>query len=101
MARRGQFHLSRLVEHLTPLDLPFQAWQHRVGQLFPGLPPNWHWWQNTQPLGALYLEAQRQAQMLAFGDNYWFFTIVFLALLPLVFLMRRAPKMAAGPGLGH
>jgi hypothetical protein len=33
--------------------------------------------------------------MLAFCDDYWFFTIVFLCLLPLVFLMRRSPKHAA------
>ena len=101
LARRGQLHQSRLVEHLSPLDLPFQTWQHRIGELIPGLTPNWHWWQAHQPMGALYLEVQRQAQMLAFSDDYWFFTLVFLSLLPLVFLMRRAPKTAEGPGLGH
>jgi len=101
LARRGQLHQSRLVEHLSPLDLPFQTWQHRIGGLLHGLPPNWHWWQAHQPMGALYLEVQRQAQMLAFSDDYWFFTLVFLSLLPLVFLMRRAPKTAEGPDLGH
>ena len=65
------------------------------------LPPDWHWWQYPQPLAGLYGEVQRQATMLAFCDDYWFFTLVFLALLPLVFLMRRAPKTAAGPGMGH
>jgi DHA2 family multidrug resistance protein len=101
LARRSQLHQSRLVEHLTPLNLPFQAWQHRIGEVLPGLSPNWHWWQSPQPLTGLYLEVQRQAQMLSFCDDYWFFTIVFLALLPLVFLMRRAPESAAGPGMGH
>jgi DHA2 family multidrug resistance protein len=101
LARRAQLHQGRLVEHLTPLNLPFQAWQHRIGEVMPGLPPNWHWWQSTQPLAGLYMEVQRQAQMLSFCDDYWFFTIVFLALLPLVFLMRRAPKEAEGPGMGH
>jgi MFS transporter, DHA2 family, multidrug resistance protein len=101
LARRAQLHQSRLVEHLTPLDAPFQVWQHRMSEVIPGLPPNWHWWQYPQPMGALYLEVQRQAQMLAYGDDYWFFTLVFLALLPLVFLMRRAPRTAEGPGPGH
>jgi DHA2 family multidrug resistance protein len=101
LARRSQLHQSRLVEHLTPLNLPFQAWQHRIGEALPGLPHNWHWWQSTQPMAGLYMEVQRQAQMLAFCDDYWFFTIVFLALLPLVFLMRRAPESAGGPGMGH
>ena len=45
-------------------------------------------------MGGLYQEVQRQAQMLAFGDDYHFFTIVFLLLLPLVFLMRRLPRHA-------
>jgi len=47
------------------------------------------------------MEVQRQAQMLAFCDDYWFFTLLFLFLLPLVFLMRRAPAPADGPGMGH
>jgi|UniRef100_A0A7V6DNG4 DHA2 family multidrug resistance protein len=101
LARRGQFHQSRLAETLTPLNLPFQVWQHRIAEVLPGLPPDWQWWQYKQPMAALYLELQRQAQMLAFCDDYWFFTIVFLALLPLVLLMRRAPKEAPGPGMGH
>jgi DHA2 family multidrug resistance protein len=100
LTRRAQFHQSHLVERLTPLDLPFQAWQHRMGEVL-ALPPNWHWWQYPQPLAGLYQEVQRQATMLAFCDDYWFFTLLFLALLPMVFLMRRAPQTAVGPGLGH
>ena len=46
-------------------------------------------------MAGLYQEVLRQAKMLAFCDDYWFFTIVFLCLLPLVFLMRRGPKPAA------
>ncbi|MGA7579179.1 MAG: DHA2 family efflux MFS transporter permease subunit [Desulfobaccales bacterium] len=94
LSRRSQFHQSRLVEHLTPLSQPFLAWQHRLGQLLPGLGPNWHWWNAPQAMGGLYQEVQRQAQMLAFCDDYHFFTIVFLMLLPLVFLMRRLPRSA-------
>jgi hypothetical protein len=48
-------------------------------------------------MAGLYQEVQRQARMLAFCDDYWFFTIVFLCLLPLVFLMRRTPKPAVAP----
>jgi len=91
LSRRGQFHQSRLVEHLTPFSLPFNDWQHRVGELL-NLGPGWHLWDAPQALAGLYQEVQRQAQMLAFGDDYYFFTIVFLLLLPLVFLMRRLPR---------
>jgi hypothetical protein len=68
-----------------------------MGQLLPDLGANWNWWQAPQALASLYQEMQRQAQMLAFGDDYHFFTIVFLMLLPLVFLMRRLPRAEPAP----
>ncbi|MEW6658665.1 MAG: DHA2 family efflux MFS transporter permease subunit [Thermodesulfobacteriota bacterium] len=92
LARRSQFHQSHLVEHLTPFSLPFSEWQHRMSQALPELGSNWQWWNAPQALGGLYHEVLRQAQMLAFCDDYWFFTIVFFCLLPLVFLMRRLPR---------
>jgi DHA2 family multidrug resistance protein len=99
LARRGQFHQGRLVEHLTPLSQGFNDWQQRMSELFPSLGPNWQWWQAPQAMGSLYQELQKQAQMLAFCDDYWFFTIVFLLLLPLVFLMRRTPRHEEAPGV--
>jgi DHA2 family multidrug resistance protein len=92
LARRGQFHQSHLVEHITPLAQPFIDWQHRMSQAFPSLGTNWQWWKAPEAMASLYHETIRQARMLAFCDDYWFFTIVFLCLLPLVFLMRRPPK---------
>jgi len=92
LSRRTQFHQSRLVEHLTPLSQPFNDWQRQMSQALPELGFNWQWWSAPEAMGGLYGEALRQARMLAFCDDYWFFTIVFLCLLPLVFLMRRSPK---------
>jgi MFS family permease len=60
---------------------------------------NWHLWKAPQALAGLYQEVQKQAQTLAFCDDYWFFTIVFLLLLPLVFLMRRSPRHEEEPGI--
>lgn len=94
LARRGQFHQSRLVEHLTPYSLPFNDWLNRAREILPGLGPDWNLWDSPLPLAGLYQEVQRQAQMLAFCDDYWFFTLVFVSLLPLVLLMRRLPKHA-------
>jgi DHA2 family multidrug resistance protein len=94
LARRSQFHQSRLVEHLTPLSHPFNNWQQQLSQALPDLGANWQWWNVPQAMASLYHEAVRQAQTLAFCDDYWFFTIVFLCLLPLTFLMRRSPKPA-------
>lgn len=46
-------------------------------------------------------EVQRQAQMPAFCDDYWFFTLVILVLLPLVLLMRRAARAEGSVELPH
>ncbi|MDD5642034.1 MAG: DHA2 family efflux MFS transporter permease subunit [Syntrophales bacterium] len=101
LSRRSQFHQSRLVEHLTPFSLPFQEWQQRISEALPGLPSNWEFWQAPQAMTALYGEVQRQAQMLAFCDDYWFFTLVILALLPLVLLMRRAARPEGSVEMPH
>ena len=94
LSRRAQFHQSHLVEHLTPFSLPFQEWQQRMSQIFPALPPDWHYWDAPQAMAALYQEVQRQAQTLSYCDNYWFFTLLCLSLLALVPLMRRLPRSA-------
>jgi DHA2 family multidrug resistance protein len=91
LARRAQFHQTHLVEHVNPLSPAFTEWQQRVGALFPQLGPGWKPWEGREAMGALYFEVQKQAQTLAFCDDYWFFTLVFLFLLPLVLLMRRPP----------
>jgi DHA2 family multidrug resistance protein len=96
LSRRGQFHQSHLVEHLTPFSLPFNDWLHRAGQIFPGLGADGSFWNAPQALAGLYQEVQRQAQSLAYCDDYWVFTLVFLALIPLVLLMRRAARTSAG-----
>jgi len=101
LTRRSQFHQGRLVEHLTPFSQPFNDWQQRLSQALPDLGTNWQWWSAPEAMAGLYQEVLRQAKMLAFCDDYWFFTIVFLCLLPLVFLMRRSPIHAAAeePGV--
>ncbi|MDO9533082.1 MAG: DHA2 family efflux MFS transporter permease subunit [Deltaproteobacteria bacterium] len=101
LSRRAQFHQGHLVEHLTPFSLPFNDWLHRAGQIFPGLGPDGSFWSAPQAMAALYGEVQRQAQMLAYCDVYWFFTLVFLAMLPLVLLMRRAARPTGPVGLSH
>ena len=100
LSRRAQLHQTHLVERLTPFDLNFQVWHQRIGEVL-GLGPAWHWWETRQPLGALYLEVQRQAQMLAFCDNYWFFTLLTLSLIPLVLLMRKSPAPGGPAPVGH
>jgi MFS transporter, DHA2 family, multidrug resistance protein len=101
LSRRAQFHQSRLVEQITPFSLPLGEWQQRLGEVMPGLGPDWNLWESPQTLAGLYGQVQRQAQMLSFCDDYWFFTLLFLALLPLVLLMRRGPTSTSEAARHH
>ena len=40
-------------------------------------------------MAALYDQVQAQAMTLSYNDGYWFFTLLFLLLVPLVFMMRQ------------
>ena len=40
----------------------------------------------------MYGTVQRQSSMLAFADAFWVMAVLFLAIMPLMFLMKRAPK---------
>jgi DHA2 family multidrug resistance protein len=91
LSRRAQFHQSRLVEHVTALSLPLQDWLRRAGGIFSIHVDPAQLWKAPQVLAGLYHEVLRQAQMLSFCDDYWYFTLLFLVLLPLVFLMRSGP----------
>ena len=43
-------------------------------------------------------EIARQAQMLAFNDLFWFIAVVTLAIIPLIFVMKRPEKVVARAG---
>jgi len=44
----------------------------------------------------IYGMVKQQASMLAFIDNFWVLAVVFLAMIPLVFLMKKtSPRKAA------
>lgn len=100
LAQRSQWHQSRLVEHLTPWDYPFQQWLAKIGA-YLGLGPEIAHWQVPQALGLLYQETIRQAQMIAYCETYLFFTLIFLLLLPLLLVMRRVGRPAGPPVAGH
>ncbi len=93
LSRRAQFHQSRLVEGLIPGSLPFSAWQQRLAKSWPGLGLHWHYWDAPRAMATLYDQVQVQAMTLSFSDGYWFFTVLFLLMVPLVFIMRR-PRLA-------
>ena len=42
-------------------------------------------------------EIGRQAQMLAFNDIFWFIAMVTLAIIPLIFVMKRPERVSLVP----
>ena len=48
-----------------------------------------------QSYGQFYGSILRQANMLAYLDNFWMLGVSAMAVIPFVFLMKRPPKGAA------
>ncbi len=96
LSRRAQFHQTRLVEHLSPLDPAYQISRERFGQMLAqqGLPPG-------SADGLIYRELVRQSTTLAFTDAFLLICALILCILPLVFLMKRAETPAPEPGAAH
>ena len=79
--RQGQVHWDNLISHVTlfnPAVPPYLS-AHGLDIETPGA------------LSAVALEIERQAQMLAFIDLFWFIGIVTFGILPLVLMMKK-PK---------
>src|SRR5215475_5532532 len=93
IARRSQFHQATLVSHLTPLDAGLSPTLH-------GLTSNLVAHGSSGPDGfaqaqaLLYGIVQKQAAMLAVADTFWMLALIFLAMIPLVLLLRRTPVHA-------
>ena len=80
---------------MTPLDPAYQSAMQGLSRAFTqkGSDP-------TQALnqaqGTLYGMLQQQANMRAFVDVFWLLGVIFLAVVPLVFLMKKVgPRKGA------
>jgi DHA2 family multidrug resistance protein len=94
LERRTQFHTAQLVEHANPLSLAYQKMLTAFSGAFvaggssgPGAA--------AQARGMIYGIIARQAAMLSFIDDFKLLGVVFFAIIPIFFLLRR-PKMSAG-----
>jgi DHA2 family multidrug resistance protein len=95
LVRRAQFHQQTLVSHLTPYDSAYRnslagATQllHAHGATIPDAA--------AQAQGMLYGSMLRQSNMLAFADAFWVMAMLFLSIIPLMFLMKKL-KPARAP----
>ena len=55
---------------------------------------------SSQAHGVLYNMIQRQAAMLSFVDDFWLLGVIFLAVIPLMLLLKKA-KPPEGPVAAH
>jgi len=99
LARRAQFHQQVLVGHLTPLDQGYQGALQGASQALQSAGSN-----AAQALdqaqGLIYGNLVRQSNMLAFVDNFWLMAVICLALVPVMFVMKKA-KPHRGPVAVH
>jgi MFS transporter, DHA2 family, multidrug resistance protein len=94
LTRREQFHQSRLVESLQSLNPSYPDWAHQLGSAFSS-PPD-----TTTTLAAVYSQAIQQATLLSYLDDFKLLGVVFLALVPLLLLVRPG-KGGGGPTPAH
>jgi len=87
--RRQQFHLNRMASHLSAANPSFRkalagAAAAAGGGGGTGSPDAVH-----RAYALLQANVLRQASMLAYIDNFWLLGVAILAMVPLVFLMKR------------
>jgi MFS transporter, DHA2 family, multidrug resistance protein len=97
--RRQQFHTHVLGSHVTPYNPAAQTYLKNLqaGMMARGSDAVTAM---QRAYGAVWGLVQRQASMQAFVDTFEFMAVVFLLMLPLLFIMKR-PKHHGGPTAMH
>jgi DHA2 family multidrug resistance protein len=88
LARRAQFHQNILVSHVTETNPIYQRMLEGATSMLV------HQGANAVEAAAkakalIYGLVRQQASMLAFIDNFWVLAVIFLGMIPLVFLMKK------------
>jgi DHA2 family multidrug resistance protein len=100
LARRAQFHQSRLSESLTELDPTFY---YQFQELKQALTAKLGQFVDTSHLALAYIYKQtvRQATTLAFCDVFYVQGLIFLSLVATLWIMRKPPSVRKPMGGGH
>ena len=100
LARRAQFHQQNLVSHLTPLDPAYNSMLRSTADMLVSKGADsaeaMH-----QAQGLLYGMVVRHSMMQAFIDDFWLLGVTFLAVIPLIFLMKSVGAHKAEPAAIH
>jgi len=94
LARRAQYHQAVLVSHLTPYDPAYRDTVARVASVLVAHgsgPPD----AAQGAAGVVYGTLLKQSSMLAFADAFWVMAVLFIAIIPLMFLLKKT-----GPARG-
>jgi MFS transporter, DHA2 family, multidrug resistance protein len=88
LARRAQYHQATLVGHVNQWDAEtasrMREWTaHFVQQGADSFTAS------RRATAMVYRELVGQAQVMTYGDEFWLLAMIFVAVLPLLFLMRR------------
>jgi DHA2 family multidrug resistance protein len=94
LTRRAQFHQSRLVEHVQNLNSAYPDFAHQVGSALGSASDS------PTTLGNIYQQVVEQATLLSYLDDFKILGVVFLALLPLLLLVKPG-KGGTGPAPAH
>jgi DHA2 family multidrug resistance protein len=87
VTRRSQFHQTILAAHINASNLTSrEAFQHAGSWIQHGGADRWTAAKMAQ--GMLYRELQVQATSLSYMDVFHMMGIIFLAIIPLIFLMQ-------------
>ena len=89
-ARRGQFHQSRLVDHLSVLDPSYVMAKAKVAYVL-----SWKGVHSLSPDAGIYRQLLFQARMLGFNDAFFLVALMLLSSLTLVLLIKK-PTPDAG-----
>ncbi len=88
--RRGQFHQSRLAEHVTPTNPMVDRWTDYYAQIRMVRGGVSQWLADQQGFALMSRMVSRQARFYAYMDIYTIFAVMAILALPLVFLMKRS-----------
>ena len=86
-ARRGQFHQSRLVDHLSVLDPSYAMAKAKIAAVL-----SWKGLHSLPPDAGIYRRLVFQARMLGFNDAFFLVAMMLLSSLVLVLFIKRPAR---------
>jgi len=100
LTRHREQHTSALVSHIDPYSAQAQALIEQLRAAFVARGADLAT-ASERARAAVWGMVQRQAMMLSFTDIFRWLALLFLALLPLLLLMRSPRRQGAGAGAAH